>query len=79
MEIFVATREAEQCRSHHQKMQKKHGNFLAILKELRMQNYGAGDADAVLSDMQANGVNCPEELMSWSILESGIQQKMDEV
>jgi hypothetical protein len=38
-----------------------------------MQNYGAGDADAVLSDMQANGVNCPEELMSWSILESGIQ------
>jgi hypothetical protein len=73
MEIFVGTREAEQCRSHHQKMEKKHGNFFAILKELRMQNYGAGDAETVLSDMHANGVECSEELMPWSTLEFGIQ------
>lgn len=31
MEIFIGTRQAEQCRSHHQKMQKKYMNFISIL------------------------------------------------
>jgi hypothetical protein len=39
-------------------MEKKHGNFLAIVKELRLQNYGSGDVECVISDMVANGVNC---------------------
>lgn len=69
----MASRQAEQCRSHHQKMEKKHGNFLAILKELRLQNYGSGDVDCVISDMVANGVSCSQQLIPWSILESGIQ------
>jgi hypothetical protein len=70
MERFVATREAEQCRSHHQKMEKKHGVFVNILKELRRQNYGAGDAELIVADMLAHGVECTEELLSWAALEN---------
>jgi hypothetical protein len=60
MERFVGSREAEQCRSHHQKMEKKYGNFVNILKELRKQIYGTGDADCIVSDMRFNGVECTE-------------------
>ena len=56
MEKFVLSREAEQCRSHHQKMEKKHGSFSKILKALRKAHYGCGDADTVLEDMRSNGV-----------------------
>ena len=56
MEKFVHSREAEQCRSHHQKMEKKYGSFSKILKALRSMHYGDGDSDAVASDMKANGV-----------------------
>lgn len=40
MEIFLGTREAEQCRSHHQKMEKKHKTFQEILLHLRTHFYG---------------------------------------
>lgn len=56
MERFVGTREAEQCRSHHQKMEKKYGSFANILKELRRQIYGSGDIDGILSDMKSAGL-----------------------
>lgn len=35
MSDFIGTREAEQCRSHHQKMEKKHHTFYRILAHLR--------------------------------------------
>jgi hypothetical protein len=35
MAAFIATREAEQCRSHHQKMEKKYHTFYQILLRLR--------------------------------------------
>jgi hypothetical protein len=74
MERFVATREAEQCRSHHQKMEKKHGSFVSILKELRKQHYGTCDADCIVGDMLANGVECPEELLSWAALHNEVER-----
>jgi len=43
MEIFVGTRVAEQCRSHHQKMEKKYFNFTTIIANLRNQHYGGLD------------------------------------
>lgn len=41
MEQFIGTRQAEQCRSHHQKMEKKYQNFPAILKSLRESHYAS--------------------------------------
>ena len=72
MEKFVGTREAEQCRSHHQKMEKKHGAFTTILRELRRQHYTVEDTQTLLTDMRSNGVGVEsnihlltqEELMS---------------
>ncbi len=32
---FIGTRAPDQCRSHHQKMEKKHGSFHGILRSLR--------------------------------------------
>ena len=37
MENFLGTRGATQCRSHHQKMEKKYGNFRGILLHLRKE------------------------------------------
>jgi hypothetical protein len=70
MERFVGTREAEQCRSHHQKMEKKYGSFANILKELRRQIYGSGDVDSILSDMKSAGLEVNEDLLSWAFLEN---------
>ena len=56
MERFVISREAEQCRSHHQKMEKKHGSFLNILKVLRDSHYGSDDFQPVLLDIKSNGI-----------------------
>lgn len=41
MANFMGTREAEQCRSHHQKMEKKHHTFPNILLYLRKNHYGS--------------------------------------
>lgn len=51
MELFVATRQAEQCRSHHQKMEKKYHNFIAIIANLRNIHYASPDLDPLLHDM----------------------------
>lgn len=78
MEKFISSREAEQCRSHHQKMEKKHGSFIKILKELRKTHYSCGDADPVSSDMKNNGLSCTEELLSWAELEAEVVEKTEE-
>ena len=78
MERFVTTREAEQCRSHHQKMEKKHGAFVKILRELRRLNYGAPDAELIEADMRAHGVECTEPLLSWSALHTE-SERIEEV
>jgi hypothetical protein len=57
MATFVDTREAEQCRSHHQKMEKKYKYFSKILMSLRLQNYDSDDNEVILSDMEEKGHN----------------------
>lgn len=57
MASFVETREAEQCRSHHQKMEKKYKYFSKILMSLRLQNYNSDDSELILLDMEDKGHN----------------------
>lgn len=62
MELFVGTRQAEQCRSHHQKMEKKYHNFITIVSNLRNIHYNSADVDLLLQDMQNAAVSPPEGL-----------------
>lgn len=55
MSSFIGSREAEQCRSHHQKMEKKYKNFYQIIIKLRLEYYGTCNTDAVRIDLQENG------------------------
>lgn len=50
MADFIGSREAEQCRSHHQKMEKKFKSFYKILKNLRLDFYMSADPSYVKSD-----------------------------
>lgn len=63
MATFVETREAEQCRSHHQKMEKKYKHFSKILMSLRLQNYNIDDSEIILTDMQDKGHNISEVII----------------
>ena len=51
MEKFVGTREAEQCRSHHQKMEKKYKSFKQILVHLRKTHYGTDEEKPLAQDL----------------------------
>lgn len=63
MALFVATREAEQCRSHHQKMEKKFYTFAEIIKNLRTQHYGSTDTDALIDEIASNAIPFNEALI----------------
>lgn len=41
MASFIATRAPDQCRSHHQKMEKKYGGYHHILENQRLDLEGA--------------------------------------
>lgn len=56
MAMFIGSREAEQCRSHHQKMEKKYQSFPSILLYLRRFHYATEDLAAVQEDMVKNDV-----------------------
>lgn len=51
MELFIGTRQAEQCRSHHQKMEKKYLNFVTIIHNLRLHHYGCAEIEPIIEDM----------------------------
>ena len=51
MSTYIPTRKAEQCRSHHQKMEKKHLSFIKIIAELRTQFFKSWDAHYVKQDL----------------------------
>lgn len=70
MEIFLGTREAEQCRSHHQKMEKKYKTFEEILLNLRHQYFGTDDCAPVISELEKNDVPFPDGIVSSDILYS---------
>jgi hypothetical protein len=69
MASFVQTREAEQCRSHHQKMEKKYKFFSKILMNLRQQNYGCLDSEPIIEEMVNKLINIKlEDIVSGSYL-----------
>lgn len=51
MASFIQTREAEQCRSHHQKMEKKYHSFYQILIKLRTDFYHSGGTEHLRHDL----------------------------
>lgn len=69
MEVFIGSRQAEQCRSHHQKMEKKHGPFQLILLHLRTAHYSSADALPLHQDLQAHGLSLAHPLLSWAELQ----------
>jgi hypothetical protein len=76
MELFIGTRQAEQCRSHHQKMEKKYLNFTTIISNLRKMHYNTLDIEPILHEITAFGVSAQdglatiEHLMEQQSLES---------
>jgi hypothetical protein len=62
MEQFIGTRQAEQCRSHHQKMEKKYLNFVAIINNLRKMHYDTHELEPILDDIKAEGLKLEEPL-----------------
>lgn len=56
MALFIGSREAEQCRSHHQKMEKKYHSFANIILYLRNFHYGIEDSHLVEEDLIRNQI-----------------------
>ena len=56
MAIFIGTREAEQCRSHHQKMEKKYSTFYKIIENLRKHFYGTTDSAPIIKELKENSL-----------------------
>jgi hypothetical protein len=63
MASFIGTREAEQCRSHHQKMEKKYRNFYQILLKLRMDFYGTDSCERVKGELEDNGFEVGQQTL----------------
>ena len=63
MASFIATREAEQCRSHHQKMEKKYHTFYQILLKLRMDFYSTASPEELRHDLEDGGHRLKESAL----------------
>ena len=64
MATFVGTREAEQCRSHHQKMEKKYHSIAKILLSLRRQHYDSEVDVGLREDLDRNNVEIVDDILS---------------
>ena len=64
MAEFVGTREAEQCRSHHQKMEKKFHLFPRILLYLRREHYATDSTEQMMEDLHKEMGHIPDLLPS---------------
>ena len=51
MSSFILTRKAEQCRSHHQKMEKKYRSFYKIIGFLRQSFYNSHSPDYIQEEI----------------------------
>ena len=68
MALFVGSREAEQCRSHHQKMEKKYNTISKILINLRKQHYDSEDEHLLIEDLNRNQVEIVDNILSAEFL-----------
>jgi hypothetical protein len=64
MEVFVGSRQAEQCRSHHQKMEKKHNSFTNIIAALRRNHYHTLDPEPLAHALAEHNVALLDPLPS---------------
>ena len=72
MANFMKSRQAEQCRSHHQKMQKKYNNFYQILIKLRMEFYSTLKREELAEDLEERGYKIKQNyLMSEEQIKNG--------
>ena len=60
MATFIGTREAEQCRSHHQKIENKAESFFHNLQMLRVENYDSLSPQPLVDDMVRSGYGLKE-------------------
>jgi hypothetical protein len=79
MANFIETREAEQCRSHHQKMEKKHHTFYKIIKSLRNEFYLSGDPKHVKTDLENNSIFEYDPLIAEKALENEFKLHQEEI
>ena len=78
MALFVATREAEQCRSHHQKMEKKyHHSFCLILLHLREEHYHSHATAPLAHDLAHHQLTLHAELLSHHFLRGCQEERVD--
>ena len=59
MASFIKSREAEQCRSHHQKMEKKYHSFYQILLKLRVKFYESPSEELLRLELEQNNFKIP--------------------
>lgn len=78
MASFISTRQAEQCRSHHQKMEKKYFTFYQILLKLRMDFYSTANPEELKADLEQNGFKLKDTtLLSEEELKMGNSSKRE--
>jgi hypothetical protein len=69
MAMFIGTRQAEQCRSHHQKMEKKYNRSIClILLNLRRQNYNSEEETQLEYEITLNQVELYNGLLTAKFL-----------
>jgi hypothetical protein len=61
MARFIGTRQADQCRSHHQKMEKKYLSFHGILASQRLCHFSSHSAASVLDKITDMDLDIREE------------------
>ena len=63
MATFIGTRAADQCRSHHQKMEKKYKTFHYIIYNLRLNHYNTLEALDMIDEFTSYGIISPNPLI----------------
>ncbi len=79
MATFVGSREAYQCRSHHQKMEKKFGHSIAeILLHLREIHYASNESHLLEQELKAKSIEFQGPLLSEEFLKALKDEKGEE-
>lgn len=78
MADFVGSRAADQCRSHHQKMEKKFKSFYNIIYSLRMDDNLTLDVEKMREDMRNFGIEGEFNLIEPEVLSEN-RKKIEKV
>jgi hypothetical protein len=78
MADFLGSRAADQCRSHHQKMEKKYKNFYNIIYNLRLNHYNSLLVSDMLVELKHLNLCMDEGLISETELEHHLQEKEEQ-